>query len=383
MEKYNNSLPQFTEVVIIGGGPGGAATALTLGARGFPSLVVEAASAANTKIGEILTPNMTPLLRKMGLEKLINTSALPSYGNRFVWGNSQPVDKLFITQTNSNGWHLNRTDFEQKLSQLVTRQGSKWLWNCKFIEAHYNNTEWEVWLKYQGKKQLIKANFLVDATGRVAKLARYIGIKREYYDRLAGLACYFSLEETRHIPHFTNIEAVPNGWWYAALLSDNRLVTVFMTDADLLDKSMQQMEGYWQKLQETQLIKVLFPSSSLPTSDEGITAKPAQTSCLVSPVGEGWLAVGDAAFAYDPISSYGIGSALGSGYYAGNAVADYLRGYKEALLAYRMVTERAFFQYLHMLRYQYLQEQRWLESPFWNRRHQESFARKKVFEKLG
>ena len=87
------------------------------------------------------------------------------------------------------------------------------------------------------------------------------------------------------------------------------------------------------------------------------------------------MAVGDAAFAYDPISSYGISSALGSGYYAGNAIADYLRGYKEAQLAYRMVTERAFFQYLHMLRHQYLQEQRWLNSPFWNRRHQIDFAR--------
>ncbi|MEH2460280.1 NAD(P)/FAD-dependent oxidoreductase [Nostoc sp.] len=375
MEKYNCSIPQFTEVVIIGGGPAGAATALTLGAKGFPSLVLEAASVANTKIGEILTPNMTPLLRKMGLEKLINTCAhLPCYGNRFVWGNSQPVDKLFITQTNSNGWHLNRTDFEQKLSQIVIDQGSKWLWNCKFIEAYYNNTEWEVWLKYQGKKQLIKASFLVDATGRTAKFARYIGIKRKYYDRLAGLACYFSLEEIGHIPHFTNIEAVSNGWWYAALLSDNRLVTVFMTDADLFDKSMQQIEGYWQKLQETQIIKALFPRYSLPTSYEGITVKPAQTSCLMSPVGEGWLAVGDAAFAYDPISSYGIGSALGSGYYAGNAIADYLRGCKEAQLAYRMVTERAFFQYLHMLRYQYLQEERWLESPFWRRRHQIDFA---------
>ncbi|MBW4506279.1 MAG: NAD(P)/FAD-dependent oxidoreductase [Scytonematopsis contorta HA4267-MV1] len=372
---YNHSLPQLTEVIILGGGPGGASTALTLGARGFPSIVLEVASAAKTKIGEIISPSFTPLLRKMGLEKLINTSAhLPSYGNRFVWGNSEPADRLFINHSNGNGWHLNRTDFEQKLSQLVTDRGNKWFWNCQFLEAHYNNTEWQILLKYQGKKQLIKANFLVDATGRVAKLAHYIGEKRKYYDQLTGLACYFSLEETGHISHFTNVEAVPDGWWYAAPLPDNRLVTVFMTDADLIDKSMHKTEGYWQKLQETQLIKALFPTSSLLNSEKSIRSQPAQTSSLVSPVGEGWLAVGDSAFAYDPISSYGIGSALGSGYYAGNAIADYLRGCKESLLAYRMVTERAFFQYLHMLRYQYLQEQRWTDSRFWNRRHQEEFG---------
>lgn len=375
MEKYNYLLPKFTEVIIIGGGPAGAATALTLGARGLSSIVLESASAPKAKIGEVLSPNMTPLLRKMGLEKLVNTAAhLPAYGNRFIWGSNQTREQLFISTTNSQGWHLNRPNFEKELSQLAISRGANWVNNCHFIEAHYHKTEWQVWLKYQDEKQLITAQFLVDATGRTANLARSLGIERKYYDRLVGLACYFSLEENGHIPHFTNIEAVANGWWYAALLSDCRLVTVFMTDGDLVDKSMQQVKGYWQKLQETQLIKGLFPNSLLPNSDQRITVKPAQTSCLLSPVGEGWLAVGDAAFSYDPISSYGIGSALGGGYYAGNAVIDYLRGCKESLLAYRMVTERAFLQYRPLWRYQYLQEQRWFESPFWSRRHQKDFA---------
>ncbi len=332
---------------------------------------METASSPQTKIGEVLSPNMTPLLRKLGLEKLVNSSThLPAYGNRFVWGTNQVIEKLFITQTNSNGWHLNRLAFEQQLSQLAIYRGANWFGNCQFLEASYDHKKWQILLKYRGEKQLITANFIVDATGRGTKLARSIGIKRKYYDGLVGLACYFHLDNTEHIPHFTNIEAVSNGWWYAALLCDHRLVTVFMTDADLVPQSMQQIEGYWQKLQETLFIKELFPSSSLPNSSLGIKVQPAQTSCLVSPVGEGWLAVGDAAFAYDPISSYGIGSALGGGYYAGNAVFDYLQESPESLPAYRMVTESAFGQYLQMWKYQYLQEQRWLDSPFWYRRHQ-------------
>jgi len=374
VENYKHSLPEFTEVIIIGGGLAGAATALTLAARGIPCLVVEYASGVKAKIGEVLSPNMTPLLHQMGLDNLINQSIhLPAYGNRFIWGSNQPFDKLFITQTNRQGWHLDRRDFEQKLSQFARKRGAKWFENCKFLDAHDHKGEWQVSLHYQGQKQSINAQFLVDATGRGGRLTRRLGIPRNFSDRLLGLACYFSLAKTEHIPHFTHIETVPNGWWYAALLTDKRLVTVFMTDADLCHPSMQKIEGYWQKIQQTQLIKTLFPGDCLPPVDGGIRVKPAQTSCLISPVGDNWLAVGDAAFAYDPISSYGIGSALGGGYYAGNAIADYLNKRPEALPAYQMVTERAFAHYLSMLRYQYLQEQRWHNSPFWSRRHQEDF----------
>ena len=53
---------------------------------------------------------------------------------------------------------------------------------------------------------------------------------------------------------------------------------------------------------------------------------PAETSRLDRIAGPGWLALGDAAAAYDPLSSYGIGSAMGSGFYAGQAIADSLAG---------------------------------------------------------
>ncbi|MDJ0718981.1 MAG: tryptophan 7-halogenase [Prochloraceae cyanobacterium] len=373
MEKDNylhtNSSKQ---VVIFGGGPAGTATAITLAARGVPTIVLEANPTVRSKIGEVLSANVKPLLNKMGLNKLVDSSThLPCYGNRFLWGSSQPRDNLFIDRPLNRGWHLNRTDFETKLSQLSISLGVKWFWNCKLLEVRSLESKWEVLVQYRGKIHSLEANFLVDATGRKAKLARYLGRARKYYDRCVGLACYFFLEDIEHIPLYTHIEAVADGWWYAALLADRRLVTVFMTDGDLVERAWHQVEPYWQKLQQTKLIKTLFSTDRLPNYARGVFAKSAQTSCLVSPVGEGWLAVGDAAFAYDPISSYGISSAMGGGYYAGNAIADYLRGRQEAIPAYRMVTERAFCNYLPLWRYQYLQEQRWVAGTFWRRRHQQ------------
>ncbi|MGF1488803.1 MAG: FAD-dependent monooxygenase [Prochloraceae cyanobacterium] len=358
------------DVVIVGGGPAGTSTALTLAARGVPSFIVEANPTVKNKIGEVLSARTRPLLTKMKLNKLVDSSThLPCYGNRFLWGSDQLGDNLFINQPYNQGWHLDRSDFESKLAQLTINLGVNWIWNCQLLEVESLANKWLIWLKYQGRKYPLKADFLVDATGRKAKLARCLGIPRRYCDRLVGLGCYFLLEDIEQISSYTYIEAVADGWWYAALLADRRLVTVFMTDADLVEKDLHRIQFYWQKLQQTKLIKTLFSSDRLPDRYQGIFAKPAQTSCLVSPVGENWLAVGDAAFAYDPISSYGISSAMGGGYYAGNAIADRLGGRQEAIPAYRMLTERAFLDYLPLWRYQYLQEQRWRDRTFWRRRH--------------
>ena len=50
--------------------------------------------------------------------------------------------------------------------------------------------------------------------------------------------------------------------------------------------------------------------------------------------GHGWLAVGDAAAAFDPLAGYGVTFALGSGYYAARALLDDWRGDPVAFPAY-------------------------------------------------
>ncbi|HEX6623733.1 MAG TPA: hypothetical protein VF064_08475, partial [Pyrinomonadaceae bacterium] len=99
----------------------------------------------------------------------------------------------------------------------------------------------------------------------------------------------------------------------------------------------------------------------------------AHTARLSAVAGEGWLAVGDAAVSHDPLASYGISAALGAGFYAAAAVADYLGGSREALRAYAQLIDRAFAQYLLLHHDRYLSEQRWPDAPFWRRRHAPDF----------
>ncbi|OMP75585.1 NAD(P)/FAD-dependent oxidoreductase [Chitinophaga sp. LS1] len=78
--------------------------------------------------------------------------------------------------------------------------------------------------------------------------------------------------------------------------------------------------------------------------------------------------MGDAAFAYDPVSSHGIISAMESGYYAGHAIADHLNVNPDALNAYDYVISQAFSVYMDMHAAHYAMEGRWRDRTFWARR---------------
>lgn len=359
------------QVIIIGGGVAGAATALTLARRGIESLILEASPQITTKVGETLPPNVLPLLKIFGLDRCLKEpDHLLCYGNQYIWGEDAIQEKLFIFQTHGNGWHLNRLSFERQLYQLSKDKAVEWLLGCKLLRVERDTDKnWQLTVNCQGKQRTWRTHFLVDATGRIAKLARCLGVKREQYDRLIGLVCQFNLQLNHALVHYTYIEAVENGWWYAAVIPGNRLMAVFLTDADLLDKAMLNVDLYQEALSKTNLIGTVVKDYLISDSNNKITIQTASSSHLRQVCGENWLAVGDAAFAYDPISSYGIASALGGGFYAGNAIADRLGGKREALPAYSFIHENNYKRYLEMLGNQYQLELRWSNNTFWKRRH--------------
>jgi flavin-dependent dehydrogenase len=211
--------------------------------------------------------------------------------------------------------------------------------------------------------EVLQADFVADASGRTAHLARHLGAARVRYDRLVG-ACALLTSAAPDVDTYTLVEAVPDGWWYSALLADGRLAVAFMTDGDLLDR------GAWRTLlAQTGATRARVGGHGYALDDRPRVV-PAETSRLDTIAGEGWLALGDAAAAYDPLSSHGISSAMGSGFYAGNAIADLLAGHPEALPAYQAVMQNAYGAYLDLHARQYTAEGRWPEAPFWARRRE-------------
>lgn len=341
-------------VLIAGGGPAGVATGLSLRSRGVPCMIAEGAPAAKMKPGESLPPQTVSLLERLGMSSLLNSPAhIPCYGNRFIWGQDTPVDKLFLFHTHTQGWHLDRGVFEEQLQEMA---GQDYYYNTYVSKCTRSENRWMVELRRaNGNNDTVTCDFIVDATGRACRIARQLSITRRNIDKLAGVSACFELQEK--VAQYTFIEAVENGWWYAAPLSFNRLAVCYMSDSDLLPTI-----GL-PDVSQTTIIRTLLNDVSTAT-----TVHAANTGYLEKRFGPGWLAVGDAAYAYDPISSYGITSALESGYYAGHAIADTLAGNKDAMVAYDWVVSKAFEVYMEGYVEQYKGEGRWSGREFWRRR---------------
>lgn len=355
--------------VLVGGGPAGAAAALVLARRGVRAVVLEARPAPVPKVGECLPPSLTPLLRHLGLEDLLERDGhLRSHGNRFVWGSPHPGERPFLAGLRGEGWHVDRALFESRLAERAASAGADWRWGWRLLGCERAGTGWRLDLsRPDGRREHMTADFVADATGRPARLARRLGARRVRYDRLVGAAALLE-SRTPAADTYTLVEAMPDGWWYSALLADGRLAVAFMTDADLLN-----LADWHRRLAETKETRARVESHGYRLT-RPLRILPAESSRLDRIDGEGWLALGDAAAAYDPLSSHGIGSALGSGFYAGHAIADLLAGGAEARLAYLGILQEAYGAYLDLQRRHYAAERRWPDAPFWRRRHAPSYA---------
>jgi 2-polyprenyl-6-methoxyphenol hydroxylase-like FAD-dependent oxidoreductase len=171
----------------------------------------------------------------------------------------------------------------------------------------------------------------------------------------------------------TVIEAVEDGWWYSAALPDSGFVLAYMTDADLYAGEQRQLSDCWLR----QLQKTLHTQSRVEpyVLSSGPCIVPANSSRLDRVANGSWLAIGDAAMAFDPLSGQGVFKALQSGLRAAESIEKYWTGNNSALRDYAVAVERDFDSYFSTRGAFYAKEQRWPQSVFWQRRSSDQITK--------
>jgi len=276
-----------------------------------------------------------------------------------------------VRQPYGVGWRLDRPRFDALLRAAVAEAGGHHMHAARAVAlGRRRDGAWEVTIATEGRYREVQADILVDASGRARWVARGCGVRTERYDRLVGLvgvfgSCLAGAEAGTEVGEPTLVEAVVDGWWYAASLPDGRLVVAYLSDRDLIAADWRLPDGWLALLGRTMHIRerVARQGSAL---EQGPRPVCARTSCLEMAVGDGWCAVGDAATAHDPLSSLGITAAVATGMRAAEAISRRGQG---TLEEYARWVRHGYARYLADWLGYYAAEQRWPTSPFWQRRH--------------
>lgn len=353
-------------VAVLGGGPAGSACALSLRALdpGRRVVIFERGNyGATRRIGETLPPSTSVLLRRLGVWGRIRASSevAPAHGTAAAWGSSDLLDHEFVFSPLGHGLRLDRTWFDRMLARCAVDRGA---------ELRTGVVPRVEDLGDGRRVDGLDVEFVVDATGRTGAFARKQGAKRSVEDHLVAVHRFTEgrMRDTR-----TVVEAVEHGWWYSASLPEGGAVVAFMTDSDLARDGGLRAEKTWEV--------ALARTTHTRARDLGSFVTPpllaaAAAGRLDRVCGPGWLAVGDAAASYDPLSSLGIFKALRTGLLGGYAAFDALAGKDDWALKYAHVLEVDHAAYRAKHAEYHAMEDRWPRSPFWarRRRHAEQTA---------
>ena len=350
------------DLIVVGGGPAGSSLALFMVRHGWSVLQVDAGSHADFKPGEGMIPATRRLLNELGIwDRFLEQRHLPSYGNDSLWGSAGVQSTAFIQSVDGHGWRLDRVVFDGLLREMGREAGVQF--RRGFVERVEGEAgDWKLLLR-SGER--IGGKWVVDATGRSARLARQLGSRRQESDRLVAFWRQFEPGEAGDRYSASLTESRPEGWWYNALLPSGRRVVYCFTDADLpVVRELQEEAGFLELLGKTSFVRERLDRFGYRAVGAGGSAD-SRTARLDRIFGDHWLAVGDAALSFDPLSSQGIMTALYGGVKAGEAL---LGGRTGDLESYAEAMGRVWEVYLGHRSRAYQMELRWREAPFWERR---------------
>jgi flavin-dependent dehydrogenase len=356
------------DVAVLGGGAAGGSVAIALARGGARVAVLHDERRRGRGVGEALPPVARPLLDELGLRRsFLADGHLPCHGNRSLWGGVEPETYEFIRDPYGVGWHLDRARFDAGLADAARAAGASWHAGVRAAAWRRIGSGWSLETAGRGRAGRLRADVVVDATGRGCTFARRQGVERVGDDCLVAVVTWLSATGTQVDTSSLNlVESVRDGWWYAALHPSGQLVTALMSDGDIVAGGRLHETDRWRAaVAGTRLVSGRLQRHGYRVT-QGPRALVAGSSRLTAASGDGWLAVGDAAAAYDPLSSQGITCALATGLWAARSIAE---GTEAALRRYADRVAHLYARYRAELAACYGLERRWAGSAFWQRRH--------------
>lgn len=287
-------------IVVLGGGPAGAAAAKLLAEWGHSVRLITRPS-ADPRLAVSVPPSTHKLFDAVGISDAIERAGfIRSTGNTVWWGQSQPRVEPFAG--GALGWQVPL----QRLDDVM------------LAEAKAAGVAVERRLVVEADLAASAGQFLIDATGRSGLLARAKGV-RVHADgpRTVALVAEWKRAGAWPVPDDTHtlIESYESGWAWSVPTSPGIRHVAVMVDPQrsALARGASARELYLAEIDKTVTFRRLTAAAESVDGPKGWDASGYRAKQYA---GDDWLLAGDAGSFIDPLSSAGVKKALASGWLA-------------------------------------------------------------------
>jgi flavin-dependent dehydrogenase len=272
----------------------------------------------------------------------------------------------FIFDPHGHGWQLDRARFDASLRDAAAEAGAEMRGARVASAVRDTDGGWRVVLRAaDGGREAVCCDVVVDTTGRSAVLARQQGAARLREDDLVAFYARFRPARAGDRDARTLLESTPHGWWYTALVPAGERVAYGRVARGPCRAAVGRRVRGGAAGHETRGGR----AGRVRLRDHRAAARGGRRKRAAGPVrGDGWVAAGDAALSFDPLSSQGILTALYTGLRAGEALHLWLQGDRSALAAYEDRLREIHQAYARNRITFYGFEARWANHPFWRSR---------------
>ena len=334
-----------TDVLIIGGGPGGSAAAMFLLRQGITPLIIEQEEFPRFHIGESLTGESAQVLRRLGLEEEMKKREYPIKHGVKVYGTNATNSWYVKVSSRDDNWELydnitwqvRRSDFDEMMQKEAVKRGAI-LKKGQAIQAlkHEDGSMRGVLVRWpDGTTEEIEAKVTLDCSGQATFLANQKVTGPKYLGSYDKQVAFFSHVKGAIRDSGTEGENAKDNtlilyhnkfhWAWFIPVSDELTSVGVVFRTDYFKKAGMPKEQMM--LHECRHMTPVL-SERLPdlTPQEPIYAIPNFSYRVQNYTGKGFLCIGDSHRFIDPIFAYGVYFGIQEGEFAAEAIARHISG---------------------------------------------------------
>lgn len=325
------------DVVVIGGGPAGAAASTLLARDGHRVRLFEREHFPRFHIGESMIPHTYHVLQRMGfLDTMRGSHFVKKYSVQFISEHGKLSEPFYFTDhdphESSQTWQVRRSEFDDAMLRHARSQGVDVQEGVRVLEVLFEGDRAiGVRIKADGEdERIVKSRVVVDASGQSSMIIDRLGLRE--WDPVLRKAAVWTYWKGAYRDAGRDEGATivlqtkgKKGWfWYIPLHDDVLSVGVVAAHDYLFDgRDSKDLEKIY--FEEVARCPGLQPRLANATRCDIFRAQREYSYRSRQAAGDGWVVVGDAFGFLDPLYSSGLLLALSSAGMAADAISAALR----------------------------------------------------------